>query len=65
MSTHVRSSISAGFQDVQDVAVDILTGDIIFVGDNTLYKMITGGQVVVLHSEYILIQSLAVDHTKR
>ena len=52
-------------QDVQDVAVDILTGDIIFVGDNILYKMVTGGQGVVLHSEFIPIQSLSVDHTKR
>ena len=52
-------------QDVQDVAVDILTGDIIFVGDNTLYKMVTGGQVVPLFSEFMPIQSLALDHTKR
>ena len=59
------TSLSAGFHDVQDVAVDILTGDIIFIGDNILYKMVIGGRGVALHSDFAPIQSLAVDHTNR
>ena len=50
---------------VQDVAVDNMTGDIIFAGGNTMYRMTTGGKVNSLFSDLMDIQSATVDDINR
>ena len=51
--------------NVQDVAVDSTTGDIIYIVGNTLYKMVAGGQTSSVKQEFMNLHSCTVDATNR
>ena len=55
----------SGSPNVQDVAVDSTTGDIIYNVGNTLYKMNAGGQTSSVKTEFMNIQSCTVDAPNR
>ena len=55
----------SGSTNVQDVAVDSTTGDIIYIVENTLYIMVAGGQTSSVTTEFLNLHSCTVDATKR
>ena len=58
----VSFSVSA---NVQDVAVDSTTGDIIYIVGNTLYKMDAGGQTSSVKQEFLDLQCCTVNANRQ